>query len=158
MNRLSVQPVRSQANHFDGAQSKGLATRRNVSKLTFLEQDWARAVCRFSVLFSLPAWEARFYSAIWRSESRGSSRYLKVRDISRSLRFLWFILWLIRGRKNYYFGFPGVWTGSPVSPVRSEETLSWGISRLRYCDPRKFGVWKITMKLCTSFGKRLVSK
>ena len=38
MNRLSVQPVRSQANHFGGAQSKGLATRRNVSKLTFLNK------------------------------------------------------------------------------------------------------------------------
>ena len=33
-------------------------------------------------------------------------------------------------------GFPGVWTDSPVWHVRSEETLSWGISRLRYCDPR----------------------
>ena len=64
VNRLSVQPERSQANHFGGAQSKGLATRRNVSTLTFLEQDWARKVCRFSVLFSLPAWKARFYSAI----------------------------------------------------------------------------------------------
>ena len=32
--------------------------------------------------------------------------------------------------------YPGVGTDSPVWPVRSEETLSWGISRLRYCDPR----------------------
>ena len=54
----------TQANHFGGAQSKGLATRRNVSKLTFLEQDWASKVCRLSVLFSLPTWETRFYSAI----------------------------------------------------------------------------------------------
>ena len=78
-----------------------------------------------------------------------------VRDISRSLRFLWFIIYLFRGRKNYYFGFPGVWTDLPVWPVRSEETLSWGSSRLRYCDPGYFGVWKIVMKWCTSFGTRL---
>ena len=78
-----------------------------------------------------------------------------VRDISRSLRFLWFILYLFQGRKNYHFGFPGVWTDSPVWPVSSEETLSWGISRLRYCDPRLFGRWKKVMKWCTSFGTRL---
>ena len=74
-----------------------------------------------------------------------------VRDISRSRRFLWFF----RGRKNYYLGFPGVWTDSLVWPVRSEETLSWGISRLRYCEPRKFGMWKIVITWCTSFGTRL---
>ena len=45
----------------------------------------------------------RFYSAI--DEGRAEL----VRDISRSFRFLWFILYLIRGRKKYYFGFPGVW-------------------------------------------------
>ena len=71
-----------------------------------------------------------------------------VRDISSSRRFLWFI----RGRKNYYFG---VWTDPPVRPVRSEETLSWVIRRLRHCDPRKAGIWEIAMKLCTCFGKRL---
>ena len=31
--------------------SKGFATLRNVSKLTFLGQDWARKVGRFSVIF-----------------------------------------------------------------------------------------------------------
>ena len=61
----------------------------------------------------------------------------------------------MRGRKNFYFGFPVVWTDSPVWPVRSDETLSWGISRLRYCDPRYFGLWTIVMKWCTSFWTRL---
>ena len=38
-----------------------------------------------------------------------------IRDISSSRRFLWFI----QGRKNYYFGFPGVWTDSLMRPVKS---------------------------------------
>ena len=37
--------------YFGTARSKGFATLRNVSMLTFLGQDWARKVCRFSVLF-----------------------------------------------------------------------------------------------------------
>ena len=41
------------------------------------------------------------------------------RDNSRSLQFRWFNLWLIRGRKTGYFGFPGVWTDTPLSPVKS---------------------------------------
>ena len=36
--------------YFGGERSKGFATLRNVSKLTFLGQDWERKVCRFSVL------------------------------------------------------------------------------------------------------------
>ena len=44
--------------YFGGARSKAFATLRNVSKLTFLGQDWARKVCRFSVLFgSLTKWQ-----------------------------------------------------------------------------------------------------
>ena len=44
--------------YFGGARSKGFATLRNVSKLTFLRQDWARKVCRFPVLFgSLTKWQ-----------------------------------------------------------------------------------------------------
>ena len=35
-----------------------------------------------------------------------------------------------------YFGLPRVGTHSPVWPIRSDETLNWGISRLRHCDPR----------------------
>ena len=65
-----------------------------------------------------------FYSAIWRSESRISSRYLEITSIS--------LIYSLTFSRN----FPGVWTDSTVWPVRSEETLSWGISRLRYCDPR----------------------
>ena len=38
-------------NYFGGARSKGFATLRNVPKLLFLGQDWARKVCWFSVLF-----------------------------------------------------------------------------------------------------------
>ena len=48
-----------------------------------------------------------------------------------------------------------VWSDLPVWPVRSEDTLSWGISRLRYCDPGYFEIWKIVPKWCTSFGTRL---
>ena len=36
--------------YFSGAQSKGLATLRNVQKWLFLGQDWAHEVRRFSVL------------------------------------------------------------------------------------------------------------
>ena len=37
--------------YFGGAPSKGFATLRNVSKLTFLGQDWAHKVCKCLVLF-----------------------------------------------------------------------------------------------------------
>ena len=77
-----------------------------------------------------------------------------VRDISRLLQFLCFILQLIRRRKNYYFGLPGAWTDSPVRRFRSEETLSWGISWLRHCDPRSMP-WRTAMKLYISIGTRL---
>ena len=77
--------------YFGGAQSKGFARLRNVSKSTFLGQDWARKVCRFSV-----------FLAIWRSESRIGSRYLEITSISliysltysRKKRLLF---WLSRG-------------------------------------------------------------
>ena len=39
------------ADYFGGARSKGFATLRNVPKLLFWGQDWARKVYRFSVLF-----------------------------------------------------------------------------------------------------------
>ena len=57
--------------YFGGAQSKGFARLRNVSKSTFLGQDWARKVCRFSVFLAIDEVRAEL-----------------VRDISRSLRFL----------------------------------------------------------------------
>ena len=48
--------------YFGGAQSKGFATLRNVSKLTFFWQDRARKVCRFSVLFGyLTKWEPNLF-------------------------------------------------------------------------------------------------
>ena len=61
-------------NYFGRARSKGFATLRNVSKLQFFDKIGHAKSVGF-----------RFYSATWRSESR-------IRDISRSLRFLWFIL------------------------------------------------------------------
>ena len=42
---------RSTRYYFGGARSKGFAKLSSVSKSTFLGQDWARKVCRFSVLF-----------------------------------------------------------------------------------------------------------
>ena len=124
--------------YFGGPRSKGFAAFRNVSKLPFFDKIGHAKSGGF-----------RFYSAIWRSKSRISSRYLEITSISLIYSLIF------RGRKNYNFGFPRVWTDSPVWPVRSGETLSWGISRLRYCDPRWFRMWKIVMKLCTSFGTRL---
>ena len=38
--------------YFREVRSEGFAMLRNVSKLTFLGQDWACKVCRFLVLFS----------------------------------------------------------------------------------------------------------
>ena len=47
-----------------------------------------------------------------------------VRDILKSLSVLWFILWFIRGRKNYYFGLPGVWTDLPAArQIRGDSKL-----------------------------------
>ena len=57
--------------YFGGARSKGFAKLRNVSKLTFFNKiGYAKSV------------GFRFYSAIWRSESRISSRYLEITSIS----------------------------------------------------------------------------
>ena len=61
-----------------------------------------------------------FYSAVWRSESRISSRYLKITSIS-------LIYSLTYSRKKellFSIRFAGVWTYSPVWPVRSEETIT----------------------------------
>ena len=106
-------------NYFGGARSKGFARLRNVSKLSFLDKTGHLKSVGF-----------RFYSSLWRSESRISSRYLEITSISLIYSLTFF------RKKELYFGFPGVWTDSPMWPVRSEQTLSWGISRLPYCDPR----------------------
>ena len=105
--------------YFGGAWSKGFAALRNVSTLQFFDKIGQAKSVGF-----------RLYSAIWRSERRNSSRYLEITSISLiySLTFL--------RKKELLFGLPGVWTDSPVWPVRSEETLSLGISQLCYCDPR----------------------
>ena len=57
--------------HFGGARSKGFATLRNVSKLQFCDKIGQAKFVGF-----------RFYSAIWRSESRISLRYLEITSIS----------------------------------------------------------------------------
>ena len=57
--------------YFGGARSKGFATLRNVSKLPFFDKIGQAKSVGF-----------RFYSAIWRSESRISSRYLEITSIS----------------------------------------------------------------------------
>ena len=57
--------------YFGGARSKGFVTLRNVSKLPFFDKIGHAKSVGF-----------RFYSAIWRSESRISSRYLEITLIS----------------------------------------------------------------------------
>ena len=57
--------------YFGGARSKGFATLRNVSKLQFFDKIGQAESVGF-----------RLYSAIWRSESRLSSRYLEITSIS----------------------------------------------------------------------------
>ena len=74
-----------------GARSKGFATLRNVSKLTFFEKIGHPKCVGF-----------RFYSAIWRNEGRISSRYLEITSTSLiySLTFSRkkeLLIWLSRG-------------------------------------------------------------
>ena len=64
-----------------------------------------------------------FNSVIWRSESGICSRYLEISSSSR-------------GRNNTYFWLARGFEPIHLRPVRSDETLSWGISRLRHCYPR----------------------
>ena len=48
--------------YFCGARSKAFVMLRNVPKMLFLGQDWARKICRFSVLFgSLTKWEPNLF-------------------------------------------------------------------------------------------------
>ena len=65
--------------YFGGARSKGFATLRNVSKLTFFDKIGHAKAVGF-----------RYYLAIWRSESQISSRYIEITSISLiySLTFL----------------------------------------------------------------------
>ena len=77
--------------YFGGARSKGFATLRNVSKLQFFDKIGHAKSVGF-----------RFYSAIWRSESRINSRYLEITSISLiySLTFSRkkeLLFWLSRG-------------------------------------------------------------
>ena len=77
--------------YFGGARSKVFATLRNVSKLLFFDKIGQAKSGGF-----------RFYSAIWRSESRISSRYLEITSSSLiySLTFSRkeeLLFWLSRG-------------------------------------------------------------
>ena len=77
--------------YFGGARSKGFATLRNVSKLPFFDKIGQAKSAGF-----------RFYSAIRRSESRISSRYLEITSIS-----LIYSLTYSR-KKELLFWLPGV--------------------------------------------------
>ena len=88
----------------------------------------------------------RFYFAIWRSESRISSRYLQITSISLiySLTFSRkkeLLFWLSRGlnRITCQIGGDSKLRDSPIALLR----------------PKVVWVWKIVMKWCTSFGTRL---
>ena len=59
------------AYYVGGARSNGFARLRNVSKLTF-----------FDKIGHVKSVGFRFYSSIWRSESRISSRYLEITSTS----------------------------------------------------------------------------
>ena len=81
--------------YFGGARSKEFATLRNVSKLQFFDKIGHAKSVGF-----------RFYSAIWRSESRISSRYLEIISIS-----LIYSLTFSRKKESFFW-------------------LSWGLNRL----------------------------
>ena len=89
--RVSLIFVITNIYYFGGARSKGFATLRNVSKLQFFDKTGHAKSVGF-----------RFYSAIWRSESRINSRYLEITSISLiySVPF-WkkkeLLFWLCRG-------------------------------------------------------------
>ena len=76
--------------YFGGARSKGFATLRNVSKLPFFDKIGHAKSVGF-----------RFFSAIWRSESRISSRYLEITliiliyslNFSRKKELLFWLSW-----------------------------------------------------------------
>ena len=70
----------------------------------------------------------RFSSGIWRSESRISSRYLEITPIS--------LIYSVTYSRKKGLACPGLEPTHLCDPFRSEETLSWGISRLRHCNPR----------------------
>ena len=79
------------AYYFGGARSNGFARLRNVSKLTF-----------FDKIGHVKSVGFRFYSSIWRSESRISSRYLEITLISLIYSLTFFrkkelLFWLSRG-------------------------------------------------------------
>ena len=83
--------INKRGSYFGGSWSKRFATRRNVWKLTFFDKIGHAKSVGF-----------RFYSAIWRSESRISSRYFEITSISLiySLTFSRkkeLLFWLSRG-------------------------------------------------------------
>ena len=120
--------LRNQFNHcsihwiafyFGGARSKGFATLRNVSKLTFFDKIGHAKSVGFE-----------FNSAIWRSKSRISSRYLEITSSTLIFpRKKELLFWLYRDLNR-------------LTCVTRQigETLNWGISRLRYCEPKNLGV------------------
>ena len=104
--------------YFGGARSKGFATLRNVSKLTFFDKIGHAKSVGF-----------RFHSAIWRSESRISSRYVEITSIS-SIYSLTFsrkkelLFWLSQGLNRLT---------CVTRQIKGDS--NWRDYRLRYCDP-----------------------
>ena len=90
----------------------------------------------------------RFYSGIWRSESRISSRYVEITSISLIYSLTY------SSKKELLFRLPGAWTDSPVRPFISEETLSWEISRLRHCDQRSMP-WKNSYEITHQYRDKI---
>lgn len=68
----------------------------------------------------------RFESVIWRSESRICLRYLKI-TFGSSI--------YLRKKELLFLARAGL-EPTHLWPVRSDETLSWGISRLCHCNRR----------------------
>ena len=67
-NGKLLQVICESVHYFGGVwrRSKGFATLRNVSKVTFFWQYWARKLCRFSVLFGyLTKWEPNYFAIFW---------------------------------------------------------------------------------------------
>ena len=118
--------------YFGGGPSKGFATHRNVSKLTF-----------FGKIGHAKSVGFRFYSGIWRSESRIRSRYLEITSISLIFSLTYsskaeLLFWLARG----------------LNRLTSATLQIRGVSKVATATQGNLP-WKIAMKLCTSVGTRL---
>ena len=94
--------------YFGRARSKGFATLRKVSKLHFFDKIGQAKSVGF-----------RFYSAIWRTEGRVSSRYLEITSIS-----LIYSLTFSKKKELYYIlAFPGLEPTHPCEGVNKSRNM-----------------------------------